>query len=99
MQRMVHLLVSGESRNPRNYTLVYLITILVAVQQKTSNIAEIETCSYRESKLCFSLFLIACYYRTYWAGRTDIVYCLATRVRATIYYETARDMQCTGAAN
>ena len=45
--------------------LVYL-TIAVAVQQKTSNVAGIETCSYREeSNIYSSLFLIAYYYRTY----------------------------------
>ena len=58
-------------RNTCTYTLVYL-TIPVAVQQKTSNIAGIETCSYRDSNICSSLFLIACYYRTYWTGRTDM---------------------------
>ena len=29
----------------------------------------------------------------------NIGYCLATRVRTMIYYETARDLQCTGAGN
>ena len=58
-------------RNHRTYALVYL-TIPVAVQQKTSNIAGIETYSYRESNICSSLFLIACYYTTYWTGRTDM---------------------------
>ena len=60
-----------EMRNLRTYTLVYL-TIPVAVQQNASNIAGIETCSYRESNICSSLLLIACYYRTYWTGRTDM---------------------------
>ena len=73
MQRTVHLLFSGESRivgDLRNgkysclRALVHL-TIPVAVQQITSNVAGIETCSYRESNICSSLFLIACYYRAY----------------------------------
>ena len=60
-------------RNTRIYTLLVYFTIPVAVQPKTSNVAGIETCSYRESNiLCSSMFLIACYYRTYWTGRTDM---------------------------
>ena len=79
MQGTVHLLFSGESRvvgGLRNEKSSHLRVgipyhiIHVTVQQKTSNIAGIETCSYRDSNICSSLFLIACYYRTYWTRRT-----------------------------
>ena len=77
MQRKVHFLFYGESRvlgGQRNEKSSYLRVGIpnkpVAVKQKTSNIAGIESCSYRENNICSSLFLIACYYRAYWTGRT-----------------------------
>ena len=106
MQRTVHLLFSGgsrvvadlEMRNRGACALVYPI-LPVTVQQKTSSIAGMEICSNRESNICSSLFLFQDVLDRLNRHGENVGYRLATNVRDIIYYETAKDLRCTGAGN
>ena len=81
MQHTVHLMISGESRvvgglrNEKSSPLHVISIPYHTCCRATENFEHcrgIETCSHHESNICSSLFLIACYHRTYWTGRTGM---------------------------